>query len=171
MPSNKPVSRVNYLVKNSQSTPLAVKKKLQEHGLLDLTNSPHESPYKSSILNSKQQNTNKQNQFSSPVKYIQSKFAFESPGPKVSNIKTPVKIVLKTPIKSPSLISKRPQFQQAPIDQNENEKTNSSLNEEQNDSLDFSFEFKKILKTQIKVVKRICRANRILKSSLHKKLI
>lgn len=147
---NKNLNRVNYLAKNSQSTPVAVKKKLQEHGLLDLTNSPnaHESPYKSQsiIKNANHLLNHKNKQFNSPIKYIQSKFIYESPttigsssSSTSSKIKTPVKVILKTPTKSPSMLAKKTQ----------NENTNSNLSEsstkeenEQNDSLDFSFEFR-----------------------------
>ena len=102
-------SRVNFL-KTSQSTPLAIKKKLQEHGLLDLTNSPYETPQK-----------NKKT--ISPVKYIQSKFILESPKNSTSsNVKTPVKILLKTPTKSPSIFMKKNNYQPVNETSKHNEK-------------------------------------------------
>lgn len=114
----------NHLLKTSQSTPLAVKKKLQEHGLLDLTNSPYQTPTKNAKI-------------STPVKYLQSRISFESP----RDSKTPVKVVLKTPTKSPSLLIKKPNFHNS----NDDEKF-SNVN--QNDSFDFSFEFRQQAKTK-----------------------
>ncbi|CAF0721636.1 unnamed protein product [Brachionus calyciflorus] len=136
-------SRVNFL-KNSQSTPLAIKKKLQEHGLLDLTNSPYKSPIKSSKTNS-------------PVKYVQSKFVMESPkNPTTSNIKTPVKVVLKTPTKSPSIFCKKPNFLTG----------NEISNENQEDSFDFSFEFREQIKSKSSLSSKSTQSNNNLKNSL-----
>lgn len=127
--NNKQISDLSkiHLLKNSQSTPLAIKKKLQEHGLLDMTNSPFQTPNKNSKL-------------STPIKYVQSKFSFESP----RDSETPVKLVLTTPTKSPSIFVKKPNFQAS---SGNDEK---SFNANQNDSFDFSFEFREQAKTKSK---------------------
>ena len=91
---------------SNQSTPLSVKKKLQEHGLLDLTNSPAKNP--SQPLAKK---TNIQNESPArPNKQYQSNCYEEMGSPSIvksakSPLKTPIKFLTlqRTPNKSPSL--------------------------------------------------------------------
>lgn len=98
----------------SQSTPLAIKKKLQEHGLLDLTCSPQTTqetqlppqkiPQKEEASKEKPA-ANKKLNVNSPVKYIQRQFSplVESPQKGVVlGLTTPTKGGLKTPSKTPA---------------------------------------------------------------------
>ena len=150
----------------SQSTPLAIKKKLQEHGLLDLTCSPQTTqetqlppqkiPQKEEASKEKPA-ANKKLNVNSPVKYIQRQFSplVESPQKGVVlGLTTPTKGGLKTPSKtpaksreetcrSPSVIGKKAATT-AP-ETNENDAENE---------LDYSFDFREQKKnTQKRILK------------------
>ena len=93
-------------VGSNQSTPLSVKKKLQEHGLLDLTNSPLKNP--SQPLAAKK--TNIQSESPARSKQCQSSCYEEMSSPSIvksakSPMKTPIKFLTlqRTPNLSPSL--------------------------------------------------------------------
>jgi hypothetical protein len=125
---------------NLNSTPLAVKKKLQEHGLLDMTNSPTkpiasppQKPASLAITPNKKLGDSKTN---SPMKYIQTTLSpiGESPMKKSTSssinkvVNTPIKLMmLTTPTKSPSILRK-------------NEERHACKSHDK--SMDYSFEFR-----------------------------
>jgi hypothetical protein len=144
----------------NQSTPLSVKKKLQEHGLLDMTNSPS-APILTTRSKSKDCDLDRSQSIISkppvtPTKYIQRQFEplIESPNNKD---KTPTKLVLITPTKSLNSLMKksssieidfRSKNTPTKVVTNQIEPNNAKIEtptkrtDQANDSLDFSFEFR-----------------------------
>ena len=135
----------NSLSKNSQSTPMSVKKKLQEHGLLDMTNSPHkeESPKVKTNepinVTTKQPKAQKKN--SSPKKKFNFSPIAESPCKQPTILSalanSPLRFYLKTPTKTTNTPMK------SVLEDVEN---NNRPNEETVEkSVDSSFEFREQL--------------------------
>ena len=147
----------------NQSTPLSVKKKLQEHGLLDMTNSPS-APILTTRSKSNDANLDRSQSIinkgpATPTKYIQRQFEplVESPNNKD---KTPTKLVLITPTKSSNNLMKKASSVEIDFkSKNTATKTAAIINstetntttcietptkqtDQANDSLDFSFEFR-----------------------------
>ncbi len=149
IPSEKVVEnkKLKRLKTDQQSTPLSVKKKLQEHGLLDMTNSPETSKFRSKTPDKMDKIKAKSAQ--TPNKYIQKLFSPVAESPEkdkiigtITRAESKFGLFLKTPTKSPSLLSKNKNA----ISQINKEKTESvQMSENCNnpdDSLDYSFEFR-----------------------------
>jgi len=141
---NKKLKRLNT---EQQSTPLSVKKKLQEHGLLDMTNSPEATKSRSRTPDKIDKTKAKTAQ--TPSKYIQKLFSPVAESPEkdkligtLTRADSKYCLFLKTPTKSPSLLTKS----KSTISQINQEKAESTtINENFNnhdDSLDYSFEFR-----------------------------
>jgi hypothetical protein len=151
------IKDVNNLYLNrvvSQSTPLAIKKKLQEHGLLDLTCSPQTTqetqlppqkmPQKEELVKEKPA-ANKKLNVNSPVKYIQRQFSplVESPQKGlVLGLTTPTKGALKTPSKTPA--KSREDSCRSPSIIGKKATTTAALTNENDveNELDYSFDFR-----------------------------
>ena len=131
--NNKQISR------NSQSTPMSVKKKLQEHGLLDMTNSPRNQenqrspPKVNNVNNTKRVQSPKKKFNFSPIAESPSKL--QQPTILTALANSPLRLYVRTPTKSPSSLTKN----------TPSKLVEGSENVDVEKSLDSSFEFREQL--------------------------